>query len=170
MPAADMAGSALTTAADPMNEGNSALFELEVPLPDTLLKARSERLVGFKARYERMHQHLRLLIDKDGLEQWSKKHYRTHVALLDALLDRYPLVVFHGDVGTGKTATAEAAANGLARSLNTEGFLLKLSTRVRGIGHVGEMSTLISDAFGEAIALAGKRRFVALIVDEGDAL
>ena len=32
------------------------------------------------------------------------------------------------------------------------------------------MSTLIGDAFDEAIALAGRRRFVALIIDEGDAL
>ena len=32
------------------------------------------------------------------------------------------------------------------------------------------MSTLISDAFAEAITLAGKKRFVALIIDEGDAL
>jgi AAA+ superfamily predicted ATPase len=79
-------------------------------------------------------------------------------------------MVFHGDVGTGKTATAEAAADALARLLDAEGILLKLSTRVRGVGHVGEMSTLISDAFAEAVALAGKKRFVALIVDEGDAL
>jgi AAA+ superfamily predicted ATPase len=41
---------------------------------------------------------------------------------------------------------------------------------VRGIGHVGEMSTLISEAFAEAVALAGRKRFVALIVDEADAL
>jgi len=53
-----MVGSALTTASDYMKEGNSALFELEVSLPDPLLKAQSERLVGFKVRYERMHQHL----------------------------------------------------------------------------------------------------------------
>ena len=32
------------------------------------------------------------------------------------------------------------------------------------------MSTLISDAFTEAITLAGRKRFVALIIDEGDAL
>jgi len=54
--------------------------------------------------------------------------------------------------------------------LDADGYLLKLSTRVRGVGHVGEMSTLIGDAFGEAIKLAGRKRFVALIIDEGDAL
>src|SRR5207247_8051542 len=66
--------------------------------------------------------------------------------------------------------SAEAAADRLARLLDVEGHLLKLSTRVRGIGHVGEMSTLVSEAFDEALALAGKSRFVTLLVDEGDAL
>jgi AAA+ superfamily predicted ATPase len=79
-------------------------------------------------------------------------------------------VIFHGDVGTGKTASAEAAADRLARLLDVEGYLLKLSTRVRGIGHVGEMGTLISDAFDEALRIAGKSRFVTLLIDEGDAL
>jgi hypothetical protein len=90
--------------------------------------------------------------------------------LLDTLAHCYPLAIFHGDVGTGKTASAEAASDALARMLDVEGHLLKLSTRVRGIGHVGEMSTLIGDAFDEALALAGTSRFVTLLVDEGDAL
>jgi AAA+ superfamily predicted ATPase len=105
------------------------------------------------------------------VKRWAGHHRGGGDALVAALGDRYPLVVFHGDVGTGKTATAEASADALARMLGVdEGFLLKLSTRVRGIGHVGEMSTLIGDAFVEATELAGRRRFVALIIDEGDAL
>jgi AAA+ superfamily predicted ATPase len=54
--------------------------------------------------------------------------------------------------------------------LDVEGYLLKLSTRVRGIGHVGEMGMLISEAFDEALRIAGKSRFVTLLVDEGDSL
>jgi len=153
-----------------MKEGNSALFELEVPLPDTYLKAQAQRLVGFKVRYERMHQNLRLLVDKEGLERWSKKHYHAHIALLDSLLDRYPLVVFHGDVGTGKTATAEAASNELAIELGKDAMLFKLSTRVRGSGNVGEMSTLINQAFDIVSKEAGKSRLSFLIIDEADSL
>jgi len=82
-----------------MKEGTSALFELEIPLPDSHLSAQSKRLVGFKPRFDRIHQDLRLLLDKEGLEQWSKKFYHGHIPLLDSLQDRYPLVVFHGDVG-----------------------------------------------------------------------
>lgn len=151
-------------------DGTSALFELEISLPDSRLKAQAERLVGFKARYDRMHQVLRLLIDKDGLETWSKKYYHGRIALLDSLLDRYPLVVFHGDVGTGKTATAEAASNALAKELGRDAMLFKLSTRVRGSGNVGEMSTLINQAFEIITKEAGKARLSFLVIDEADSL
>jgi AAA+ superfamily predicted ATPase len=151
-------------------DGTSALFELEVSLPDSRLSAQASRLVGFNTRYERMHQVLRLLIDKDGLETWSKKFYHKRIALLDSLLDRYPLVVFHGDVGTGKTATAEAASNALAKELGRDAMLFKLSTRVRGSGNVGEMSTLINQAFEIISKEAGKSRLSFLVVDEADSL
>lgn len=153
-----------------MREGNSALFELEVSLPDTILTAQAERLVGFRTRYERMRQNLRLIIDKDGLEAWSKKYYRKRVALVDSLLDRYPLVVFHGDVGTGKTATAEAALNALANELGKDAMLFKLSTQVRGSGNVGEMSMLINRAFDIVGKEAGKAKLSFLIIDEADSL
>jgi AAA+ superfamily predicted ATPase len=151
-------------------EETSALFELEIALPDARLRGQAERLVGFKSRYERMQQVLRLLIDKEGLDAWSKKHYHTRVPLLDSLLDRYPLVVFHGDVGTGKTATAEGACNALAKELGKDAMLFKLSTRVRGSGNVGEMSTLINRAFEIISKEAGKARLSFLIIDEADSL
>lgn len=151
-------------------EGNSALFELEVELPDARLKVQGSRLVGFKGRYDRIHQDLRMLIDKEGLEQWSKKHYHTRVSLLDSLNDRYPLVVFHGDVGTGKTATAEAVCDALTRELGKDAMLFKLSTRVRGSGNVGEMSTLINQAFEIVGKEAGKTKASFLIIDEADSL
>jgi AAA+ superfamily predicted ATPase len=145
-------------------------FESRRDLPDAQLEAQAARLIGFRRRFERLSSQMRLLTDTAGVKQWADEHHDGGAAIVAALGDRYPLVVFHGDVGTGKTATAEAAADALARMLDVDGFLLKLGTRVRGIGHVGEMSTLISDAFVEAVTLAGKKRFVVVIVDEGDAL
>lgn len=145
-------------------------FESRRELPAPLLQAQAGRLIGFPRRFERLSGQMRLLTDVAGVKRWAEDHHGGGPRLVAALGERYPLIVFHGDVGTGKTATAEAAADALARMLDLDGFLLKLSTRVRGIGHVGEMGTLISSAFAEAITLAGKRRFVALIVDEGDAL
>jgi AAA+ superfamily predicted ATPase len=145
-------------------------FELKRELPDPRLAALGRRLVGFERRFARIGQQLRLLADADGVARWAQRYHGDAEALTTLLGDRYPLVVFHGDVGTGKTATAEAAANALCEEMDTDGFLLKLSTRVRGVGHVGEMSSLIADAFAEAIVLAGKKRFVTIIIDEGDAL
>lgn len=147
-----------------------AAFESRRELPDEALRDQAKRLVGFARRFDRLSGQMRLLTDVDGVRKWTDRHHRGGGGLVAALGDRYPLIVFHGDVGNGKTASAEAAADALARMVDTDGFLLKLSTRVRGIGHVGEMSTLIGDAFAEAITLAGRKRFVALIIDEGDAL
>ena len=153
-----------------MTTPTEQVFETRRELPDQQLEAQAERLIGFRRRFERLSGQMRLLTDVAGVRRWADDHHGGGARLVAALRDRYPLIVFHGDVGTGKTTTAEAAADALARMLDVEGFLLKLSTRVRGIGHVGEMSTLISDAFAEVVMLAGKKRFVALIVDEGDAL
>jgi AAA+ superfamily predicted ATPase len=153
-----------------MSEPRDSAFESRRELPDQALRAQAARLVGFARRFERLSAQMRLLTDVEGVKRWAARHHAGGSGLVAALGDRYPLIIFHGDVGTGKTATAEAGADALARLLETDGFVLKLSTRVRGIGHVGEMSTLIGDAFTEAIGLAGRKRFVALIIDEGDAL
>jgi AAA+ superfamily predicted ATPase len=148
----------------------TSLFELELELPDARLEARGKRLVGFDARYERLYRALRLLVDVEGVEAWSRRLYGRHVPLADLVADRYPLAIFHGDVGTGKSETAEVAASRLAKEIGRDGRLFKLSTRVRGSGHVGQMSTLINKAFEVVEKEAGKRRLAFLIVDEGDSL
>ena len=85
--------------------------------------------------------------------------------------DQYPLVVFHGDVGTGKTVTAECIANRLVAEAGAEdSILFKLSNRVRGSGLVGEMGTQLVEAFRKVAQSAGKRRRAILIIDEGDSL
>lgn len=146
------------------------LFELERELPDGQLQRQGQRLVGFDHRYDRLRRDLRLLLDLDGLAAWSLRHYGARLPVIDVATERYPLVIFHGDVGTGKTATAEAAADALARELDREATLFKLSTRVRGAGNVGQMSTLINQAFAVVAREAGKARLAFLIIDEADSL
>jgi AAA+ superfamily predicted ATPase len=146
------------------------LFELELELPDGRIEASSKRLVGFESRYQRLHRDLRLLADPEELLAWSKKYHRKELSICAAVVDRYPLVIFAGDVGTGKTATAEGVCDRLAREFRKESMLFKLSTRVRGSGKVGQMSTLLNQAFEVVAKQAGKTRQAFLIIDEGDSL
>ena len=147
-----------------------ALFELELDLPNDKIAAATKRLVGFESRYQRLHRDLRLLADPQELADWSKKFHRKELAICAAVSDRYPLVIFAGDVGTGKTATAEGACDRLAREGKKEAMLFKLSTRVRGSGKVGQMSTLLNEAFEVVAKQAGKTRHAFLIIDEADSL
>jgi SpoVK/Ycf46/Vps4 family AAA+-type ATPase len=149
---------------------SGSAFELVLPLPDARIDAQSRTLVGFEARYERLRKDLTLLLDPDALAAWSKRRHRKMLPICDVLAQRYPLVIFHGDVGTGKTATAEGVASRLARELRREATLYKLSTRVRGTGLHGEMSKLIGDAFDEVVASIGKKRLAFLLIDEADAI
>jgi AAA+ superfamily predicted ATPase len=148
----------------------SVLFEKELELPDAALTREALRLVGFRERYDRLRGDLRLLLDREGTEEWSKRFYDRILPIIEIIAERYPLVVFHGDVGTGKTVTAEASANELTKEFGRQGMLFKLSTRVRGEGRVGQMSLLINEAFGVVIHDAGKQRLSFLIIDEGDSV
>jgi AAA+ superfamily predicted ATPase len=146
------------------------LFELELELPNAGIAASAKRLVGFEKRYRKLHRALRLLADPEELRTWSRKYHHKELPICDAVSDRYPLVIFAGDVGTGKTVTAEGACDRLAREARKEAMLFKLSTRVRGSGKVGQMSTLLNQAFDVVAKQAGKTRQAFLIIDEGDSL
>jgi AAA+ superfamily predicted ATPase len=147
-----------------------SLFELELVLPNAAIAAASKRLVGFETRYSRLHRDLRVLADPEEVRAWSMKYHHKELALCIAVADRYPLVIFAGDVGNGKTATAEGACDRIARDAHREAMLFKLSTRVRGSGKVGQMSTLLNQAFEVVAKQAGKTRQSFLIIDEGDSL
>jgi SpoVK/Ycf46/Vps4 family AAA+-type ATPase len=150
----------------------STVFEAQTVLPDSYLTQQADRLLGFEPRYQRIHKQLQLMLQAEDLERWSKKHHGKKLAVVNLLAEQYPLAIFYGDVGTGKTANAEAIANRLARDAHIEdAILFKLSNKVRGTGKVGEMGSLISDAFAEitkAIGTGKGRAF--LIIDEGDSL
>ena len=148
-----------------------SIFDGKLPLPDSSLAAREKTLLGFAGRYRKIHDQLRLLLNLGDLGAWSKARHQKKLLLCDLVAEQYPLVIFHGDVGTGKTATAECIANRLAKESRTEDALLfKLSNRVRGSGKVGEMGTLLTQAFHEVVQAAGKARRAFLIIDEGDSL
>lgn len=153
-----------------MNQQNK-IFDSETPLPDGHLLSRQKTLLGFDNRYSKIRNQLSLLLNLGKLESWGVKFHQNNLPICSLVSDQYPLVIFHGDVGTGKTATAECVANMLAKDSGAEdSILFKISNRVRGSGKVGEMGTLINQAFAEVIKSAGKNRRGILIIDEGDSL
>ena len=140
-------------------------------LPDGELSAREAGLLGFAKRYDRVYNQLRLLLDVGQLGAWSKDYHQSVLPICSLVADQYPLVIFHGDVGTGKTAMAERIANRIVRESGAEdSMLLKLSNRVRGSGRVGEMSTLLTQVWAEVADAAGKNRRAILLIDEGDSI
>lgn len=148
-----------------------SIFDSETPLPSDALAKRQATLLGFDTRYARVHDQLRLLLNVGSLADWNRKHHGGKLAICDLIAEQYPLVIFHGDVGTGKTAMAECIANKLvAEAKSEDSILFKLSNRVRGSGMVGEMGTLIAEAFRKVVQSAGKNRRAILIIDEGDSL
>ena len=149
-----------------------SVFEVKINLPITPLDTQAQKLLGFEARYSRVKKRLQLILQANELESWSQTNHKKKLAVIGLLSDQYPLAIFHGDVGTGKTANAEAIANRLARDANIEdAILFKLSNKVRGTGKVGEMGTLITQAFEDISRSIGPGKGRAfLIIDEGDSL
>lgn len=146
-------------------------LENKTILPDLALTARESSLLGFGEKYRRVNAQLRLILNMPDLANWSKQFYKSKLPVCELVSEQYPLVIFHGDVGTGKTATAECVANRLARESKCEDPLLfRLSNRVRGSGRVGEMGTMLTQAFADVIQSAGKTRRAFLIIDEADSL
>ena len=147
------------------------IFDAAIDLPSRELSDRENVLLGFERRYEQIHNQLQLLLNQTQLASWSNTHHKSVLPVCNLVSDQYPLIIFHGDVGTGKTATAECIANRIVRESKTEdSVLFKLSNRVRGSGKVGEMGTLLTQAWAELMDAAGKNRRAILIIDEGDSI
>ncbi|KAA3597441.1 MAG: AAA family ATPase [Calditrichaeota bacterium] len=148
----------------------ATIFDNTLELPNSEIQERTKSLIGFESKFSRIYTNLKLLLDQDGLNEWSKKFHQTKLPIINQLKDKYPLIILAGDAGTGKTVSAESIADKMTRELKKEGFFLKLSTRVRGEGLHGQMGNLVNDAFAELKIQAGKRRIAFLFIDEADAI
>jgi SpoVK/Ycf46/Vps4 family AAA+-type ATPase len=147
-----------------------SIFDNTLELPNAGIKERTENLIGFETKFRRIYSNLKLLLDQDGLIDWSNKHHKIELPIIRQLTERYPLIILAGDAGTGKTVSAEAIADKMVRELGKDGFFLKLSTRVRGEGLHGQMGNLVNDAFTELKKQAGKSRLAFLLIDEADSI
>lgn len=154
------------------------LFEPAFECPDPDLKDRLDSLVALDNQKGRLSKILGLLINPDGLKNWTEKFYPKANLLTETILRRPPLIVLEGDVGSGKTELATTIGDKVARQEKITVTVLPLSLSARGQGMVGEMTKLISSAFDHTIEQAKKyksstgkaRGAVILLVDEADAL
>jgi AAA+ superfamily predicted ATPase len=153
------------------------LFHPVVELPEPVRAERYRRLLGVDDVKERLRREAGLLAHPRLLGAWAAEHHPAGLPALALFADRAPLFVFAGDVGCGKSALAEAFGCDLAESLNVPVFLYRLKLTARGSGLVGEMTTLIGDAFTHLLTQGRKARGTSgpsslfiLVVDEADAL
>jgi SpoVK/Ycf46/Vps4 family AAA+-type ATPase len=161
-----------------MSEPGTGVFEEVLEFPDPSAARRFAALVGLDTMKERLLKEARLLFDPGSLIAWCKRHHQEGLQLMDYFRGRPPLFIFAGDVGTGKTALAETFGDAVARESDINVTLFGLSLNARGTGAVGEMTSLLSKAFGEvrqaATRAAGRgakhRAGIVLLIDEADAL
>jgi AAA+ superfamily predicted ATPase len=153
------------------------LFHPVIELPEPVRAARYQRLVGIDDIKDRLRCEAHILANPAALVTWAAEHHQADLPALSLMTDRAPLFVFAGDVGAGKTALAESFGCDLADTLDMPVYLYRLKLTARGSGLVGEMTTLIGDAFAHLLTLGRKGRgrngpstVYILVVDEADAL
>jgi AAA+ superfamily predicted ATPase len=159
----------------------SDLFHEIHVLPEPARAERYKRLVGLDHIKSRLRKEAVVLADSTKLADWARRNHPQVTAgdrALTLLKDRAPLLLFAGDVGSGKSALAESFGCDLAETLGVDVTLYRLKLTTRGQGHVGEMTNLIGNAFAEVTTEARKGRasdgrllgVTVMVVDEADAL
>ncbi len=154
------------------------LFDEIFELPNSEFGQHFDDLVGLDSIKAVLLKEGRLLLNPELLSDWSKKFHRVILPCAREFQKRPPLLLFSGDVGTGKTALASSFGDPIARSEKISITVMRLSLITRGRGAVGEMTTLIGRAFDEVESAAkrgyspGKkpRSATILIIDEADSL
>lgn len=153
------------------------VFDEVMEFPDADIKRRFDRLVGLDAVKERLVKEAMMRLQPSSLEDWSQSYFKQSLPALRYFQRRPPLFILAGDVGTGKTELAETFGDAVAREAKIPILLHSLSLTARGTGAVGEMTRLISAAFGmiksQAASITNGASASAghiLLIDEADAL
>ena len=155
------------------------LFDEVRELPNDEAARQFGQLIGLDHLKGVLVKQARLLLIPDLLKKWSREHHGAVLPCVDDFSRRPPLILFSGDVGTGKTTLADTFGDAVARSERlAKVLLLRLSLITRGKGAVGEMTHLISQAFDEVVDVARKgddpsgkpSSAVIFVIDEADAL
>jgi len=154
------------------------LFDYVREMPDEDAAGQFEALVGLDRLKDTVLKEARLVVAPGSLEDWSREKHGAVLPCVAQFRQRSPLMVFYGDVGTGKTTLADSLGDAVARKEGIAVTLFRLSLITRGQGAVGQMTSLISQAFDE-VAKKAKRgagrdgrpsSAVVFVIDEADAL
>jgi SpoVK/Ycf46/Vps4 family AAA+-type ATPase len=160
-------------------ESARGLFAGVDEFPDQDAAIRYRALVGIEDLKHRLVRHAEIILNPRRLAVWAERYRLENSTLLSEVARRPPLLIFAGDVGTGKSALAESFGDEVSRTSNIPITLYRLSLSARGSGAVGEMTQLLSAAFEEVRTVARRLRStgggdsaggVVLVIDEADAL
>ena len=142
-----------------------------ISFPNEEAEERLSQLVGLDGHIESLDRDLRLIFDPGLMEAWSETRYGMLLPAVKLVRDAVPLIVFEGDVGTGKTALAEVIGQRIAVENRHSVHLVTMSTQVRGTGYVGEMGTLLAESFKHIGTMWEKHgEPIIFVIDEADSL
>ena len=142
----------------------------ETKHPDKTSQERFDALIGIDLAKSDLIDHLTLILDRQRIDDWVKRHHKKGLPLVERLKHGTPLVILAGEVGCGKTALATSIGTPLATALDAHVVAFETPSDIRGNGLVGDLSARVTSAFEQAhAALTGRKRGL-LIIDEGDDL
>ena len=147
------------------------VLSVPVTFPNESAALRLSRLVGLEDHIHALERDIRLIFDPMLARNWSKEQYGDIIAVVEIIEETVPLIIFEGDIGTGKTALAETIGQQVASKGGYGVHLVKMSTRVRGTGYVGEMGTLLAESFRHMEELCKRKgEPVLFMIDEADSV
>jgi SpoVK/Ycf46/Vps4 family AAA+-type ATPase len=129
-----------------------------------------DSLVGIDTLKQSLVDELILILDRNQLDAWLKRHHPHGLSVLNGASRKTPLILLSGEVGCGKTALASCVATPVAKEIDGRILTMETPSDIRGSGHVGELSLRITDAFSQASRKAAQIGRGILIIDEADDL
>jgi SpoVK/Ycf46/Vps4 family AAA+-type ATPase len=127
-------------------------------------------LMGIDAIKDALVDELTLILDRERLDVWSRKHHPDGLGILKRTGSKAPLILLSGDVGCGKTALAACVATPVAKAIDHRIVCLETPSDIRGGGLVGELSANITEAFVQVRTKAENVGRGILVLDEADDL
>lgn len=144
-------------------------------LPDARARKRYEALLDLDDVKASLSTAMRVALNPEKLREWGKRFGCPELVAL--IINRAPLFILGGDVGTGKTELAETIGDAIARGESMEILLYRLSLTARGSGLVGEMTQRLTGAFATVLMESRKwknghtrKTGAILFIDEADAV